>query len=309
MSWICACGTNNGNEWQSCRICGRPVFVNPPAGAQHPYPPHYQQQTPPGWHPPPPHAGANYAPHSSFVNDLRGMGGVGAAKLGFGAGLGAAAGISAGRTIGKFFGCVAVIVTLIAILLAFGLVSRLFTSMTSIFKPSGSTHAVAADRTSTQREQRLGDLRRQRAEAAEEAKLFGLESGNQAVIRRPKPQITIPHNENAVSQRQDFSKADPSPIGGVYRVGGGVSPPSVLYKVDPDYSAEALRAKLSGSVMISLVVDSDGRARNIRVVRGLGLGLDGKAAEAVARWRFRPGTKDGYPVSVQATIEVNFRLL
>jgi TonB family protein len=97
--------------------------------------------------------------------------------------------------------------------------------------------------------------------------------------------------------------------GGVYRVGGGVSAPSVLYKVDPEYSEEARKAKYSGTVLISLIVDPQGHAQNIKVVRSLGLGLDEKAMEAVAKWRFKPGLKDGRAVAVQATIEVNFRLL
>jgi periplasmic protein TonB len=97
--------------------------------------------------------------------------------------------------------------------------------------------------------------------------------------------------------------------GGVYRVGGGVSAPSVLFKVDPEYSEEARKAKYSGTVLISLVVDTQGKALNIKVVRSLGLGLDEKAMEAVAKWKFKPGMKDGRPVAVVATIEVNFRLL
>ena len=97
--------------------------------------------------------------------------------------------------------------------------------------------------------------------------------------------------------------------GGVYSVGGGVSAPSVLYKVDPEYSEEARKAKYSGTVLIQLVVGPDGKASNIKVVRSLGLGLDEKAMEAVAKWKFKPGMKNGSPVSVRATIEVNFRLL
>jgi hypothetical protein len=97
--------------------------------------------------------------------------------------------------------------------------------------------------------------------------------------------------------------------GGVYKVGGGVSAPSVLFKVDPEYSEEARKAKYSGTVLISLVVDASGKAQNIKVVRSLGLGLDEKAMEAVAKWKFKPGMKNGQAVAVQATIEVNFRLL
>jgi TonB family protein len=62
-------------------------------------------------------------------------------------------------------------------------------------------------------------------------------------------------------------------------------------------------------VLLSLEVGADGLAHNIQVVRGLGLGLDEKAVEAVQQWTFKPGMKDGEPVPVRASIEVNFRLL
>jgi TonB family protein len=97
--------------------------------------------------------------------------------------------------------------------------------------------------------------------------------------------------------------------GGIYKAGGSVSAPSVIFKVDPEYSEEARKAKYSGTVLISLVVDANGKAQNIKVVRSLGLGLDEKAMEAVAKWKFKPGMKGGVAVAVQATIEVNFRLL
>jgi protein TonB len=97
--------------------------------------------------------------------------------------------------------------------------------------------------------------------------------------------------------------------GGVFRVGGGVSAPSVLFKVDPEYSEEARKAKYSGTVLLSVVVDSEGRARDIRVIKSLGMGLDEKAVEAVQKWKFKPGLKGGQPVNVRAQIEVNFRLL
>lgn len=97
--------------------------------------------------------------------------------------------------------------------------------------------------------------------------------------------------------------------GGVYRIGGGVSAPAVLAKVEPEYSEEARKAKFQGTVMLYIEVDENGKPKNLRVVRPLGLGLDEKAIEAVSRWKFRPGFKDGKPVTVAATVEVNFRLL
>src|SRR5712691_4300300 len=97
--------------------------------------------------------------------------------------------------------------------------------------------------------------------------------------------------------------------GGAYRIGGGVSAPSVLSKVEPEYSEEARKAKWQGTVVLALVVDDQGRPQNLKILRSLGLGLDQKAIEAVEKWRFKPGMKDGKPVPVMATIEVNFRLL
>jgi TonB family protein len=94
-----------------------------------------------------------------------------------------------------------------------------------------------------------------------------------------------------------------------YKVGAGVSPPSVLHKVEPEYSEEGRAAGLQGTVVVQVVIGPDGVARDARVVRGLGLGLDEQAIEAISQWRFKPGVKDGVAVPVTATIEVNWRLL
>jgi TonB family protein len=88
-----------------------------------------------------------------------------------------------------------------------------------------------------------------------------------------------------------------------------VSSPQLLFKVEPEYSEEARKAKFQGTVLLYVEVDEKGLPRNIRVIRPLGLGLDQKAIEAVEKWKFSPGKKDGKPVPVQAQIEVNFRLL
>jgi TonB family protein len=95
---------------------------------------------------------------------------------------------------------------------------------------------------------------------------------------------------------------------GVYRVGGGVTAPALIYKTEPEYTEEARQAKYQGTVLLYVEIEPTGMATNIKVQRSLGLGLDQKAVEAVQKWRFKPGMKDGNPVTVQATIEVNFRL-
>ena len=97
--------------------------------------------------------------------------------------------------------------------------------------------------------------------------------------------------------------------GGVFRVGGGVSAPELVFKVDPEYSEQARKSKYQGTVVLNLVVQKDGSVRDIRVMTALGMGLDEKAIDAVKQWRFRPGQKGGQPVDVSAVIEVTFRLL
>lgn len=96
--------------------------------------------------------------------------------------------------------------------------------------------------------------------------------------------------------------------GGVYRVGGGVSAPRAIFAPEPEYSEEARKAKYQGVVVLGLVVGPDGKPRSLHVERGLGMGLDQKAVEAVKSWKFEPAQKDGRPVAVMISVEVAFRL-
>ncbi len=93
------------------------------------------------------------------------------------------------------------------------------------------------------------------------------------------------------------------------KVGGGVSAPVLLSKSEPEYSENARAEKIQGTVMLSVTIGADGLAHDVTLLRSIGFGLDEKAAEAVSMWRFAPGKRDGTPVPVTATIEVNFRLL
>jgi TonB family protein len=93
------------------------------------------------------------------------------------------------------------------------------------------------------------------------------------------------------------------------RVGNGVTAPQLTHKIEPEYTEEARAAKYQGTVVLYVEIGPDGKARNMRVLRGLGLGLDQKAIDAVGKWQFQPGMRNGVPARVQATVEVNFRLL
>jgi protein TonB len=99
--------------------------------------------------------------------------------------------------------------------------------------------------------------------------------------------------------------------GGAFRPGtGGVGYTSCLYCPEPQYSEDARKAKFQGIVVLQVIIQPDGHATNIQVVKGAGLGLDEKAIEAVRTWRFKPAVgPNGTPVATITPIEVNFRLL
>jgi len=97
--------------------------------------------------------------------------------------------------------------------------------------------------------------------------------------------------------------------GGLYHLGGGVQAPTVLVESEAEFSEEARKAKFSGSVQVYLWVEADGTPSHVRVVRGVGMGLDEKAVEAVRKYKFRPATKDGKPVAVDLYIDVNFEIM
>jgi periplasmic protein TonB len=97
--------------------------------------------------------------------------------------------------------------------------------------------------------------------------------------------------------------------GGIYKLGDiGVSAPVAKFTPEPDFSEEARKAKYQGVVVLAAIIGSDGKPRNIRVVRSLGMGLDEKAVERVRTWLFEPGKKNGTPVAVAMNLEVDFRL-
>ena len=98
--------------------------------------------------------------------------------------------------------------------------------------------------------------------------------------------------------------------GGAYRPGNGVETPKLLKEVKPQYTAQAMRAKVQGTVLLECVVQPDGSVGNIKVVRSLDptFGLDQEAMKAARQWQFKPGTRFGEPVPVLVTIEIAFTL-
>lgn len=84
--------------------------------------------------------------------------------------------------------------------------------------------------------------------------------------------------------------------------------PGIIIRSDPEYSAEATRARVQSTVLLSIIVGEDGKAHDIKVAQGAGFGLDEKAIEAMGTWVFRPGMKDGKPAAMPANVEMNFHL-
>jgi protein TonB len=92
------------------------------------------------------------------------------------------------------------------------------------------------------------------------------------------------------------------------RVGGDVNPPVAVKRVDPIYPDVARKARIEGMVILETIIDRDGNVTDVRVLKGLPLGLDQSAVDAVKRWKFKPGTLNGQAVPVIFTLTVNFTL-
>jgi protein TonB len=96
--------------------------------------------------------------------------------------------------------------------------------------------------------------------------------------------------------------------GGPYRPGSGITPPRLLREVKPDYTEEGRTRHVEGDVVLEVVVRSDGGVGGVRVLQGLGSGLESRAIEAVRQWKFSPALRFGKPVDVLVEVAVEFRL-
>jgi len=100
----------------------------------------------------------------------------------------------------------------------------------------------------------------------------------------------------------------PASQGAVIDVGPGISPPQVIFQPDPDYPMAARKRKQQGTCVLALVVDENGRPRDVHVIRSVNKVLDQNAIDAVTQWKFKPALREGKPVAVRTSVEVGFRL-
>jgi len=113
-----------------------------------------------------------------------------------------------------------------------------------------------------------------------------------------------------VMAAQDNSDNDAQNTGNnpVYEIGNGVTPPKGVSMPNPEYSDKARKKKISGTVLVAMVVTPDGTVRDVTVIKSLERSLDQQAIAAVMTWTFEPATKDGKPVAVHLRAEVSFRI-
>jgi len=142
------------------------------------------------------------------------------------------------------------------------------------------------------------------------------------IAKEPPPQEPVSHGPGAGGgtgngQGKGIGEGDGAGIGpgsgggtggGPYRPGTGITAPAIIREVKPDYTEEGRRRHLEGDVVLEIVVKSDGSVGSVKLVQGLGAGLDQRAMEAVRQWRFSPAKRYGVPVDVIVEVAMEFKL-
>lgn len=133
---------------------------------------------------------------------------------------------------------------------------------------------------------------------------------NVAITVKDRPNVRLEYRPSYYADSFGGSPFDGVPDReGVSDPDLSIRPAVLIFKKDPEYSEEARKAKYQGTVVLKVDVSAEGKPTHLEAIRSLGLGLDEKAIEAVAQWRFRPATKNGQPVPVQLQVAVDFRLM
>jgi len=107
----------------------------------------------------------------------------------------------------------------------------------------------------------------------------------------------------------DVADNTPTAGEGPLRGNGASTTPSAIYAPNPSFSDQARKAKVQGTILLVVTVTASGDVADVKVVKGLGSGLDENAVATVRTWKFKPGTEDGIPVQSEVKVEVSFHLL
>lgn len=122
----------------------------------------------------------------------------------------------------------------------------------------------------------------------------------------PVPEMDVADLDLMV-QLPDGPPPPPAPTGPL-QVGGEVLAPVRVYDPPPAYTEAARRARIQGRVILEAIIEADGTVRDAEVLRGLPMGLDEAARQALLTWRFEPGTLHGEPVPVKYVLSVDFAI-
>jgi len=127
-------------------------------------------------------------------------------------------------------------------------------------------------------------------------------------IRLPdeiQPDVRMPDSDVIFGIPEGPPPVEPT---GPIRVGGDVKPPVKITAPPPQYTEIARNARIQGVVIVEAIIDKDGSVSNVKVLKGLPMGLDQAAVDAVRVWRFQPATLNGKPVAVIYNLTINFQL-
>jgi TonB family protein len=130
------------------------------------------------------------------------------------------------------------------------------------------------------------------------------------------PEVWKPYLKKRAAMKQNpaAAKAEPKPQQPIKAVDlaqvgvDGVMPPKPVYTPEPNFSSFAKEHKFQGLVILSAVIGVDGKVHNPYVTQPAGMGLDEQAIEVMKSWRFNPGMKDGHPVPVEMSLQIQFNL-
>jgi len=124
-------------------------------------------------------------------------------------------------------------------------------------------------------------------------------------VEEIEPDIDLPDTDVIFGVPEGPPPSEPT---GPILVGGDVKPPEKLYAPQPQYTEIARKARIQGVVIVQAIIDKTGMVTNVKVLKGLPMGLEQAAAEAVKKWKFNPATLNGKPVAVYYNLTINYRL-